>query len=531
MAVAGGGAKRGGVTRWTRAALGLQVGLLVVLGLAATGLVIHVFDREGLRVRSDWTRDERNSLDDRTAELLAQLPERAEVDLFFQAPIRYLRPVWQETVDRARDLLLVARESSPQKLFLRENDVLDLPAVEGRLEALRVEAGALRTPTPYGADLLAAAVVSVGERRAVIRFVPEAADVDWGDPMRRAAPRLLEWRGEEALAEALAKVASDVRPKVYFSTGHAERDLRTFDGNFFYSLTFLADELEAEGYELATWDPNEEGPVPDDADALVVASPDEPFTDGAMTALRDYLGRGGRALVALGMRYEEDDPLMVLLGEHGMHERRGIVSQAVVNPTTGRPIEGEARCASLRIRGKDTSSSHPVTKRIWERDRTLEVTFSRSLDRGVAPDGGLLFDLVMTPVGTWRDLPAENGQPDFRYDGNREERGQFRLAMAATWPARSELGTKEGRLIGLPGASLLEDRTFAANREFAIAALDWLVDRDFRVRVPSRDPFRSKLDVQRDARVPALLAAVRFGLPGLCLVLGLVILVLRRRGA
>lgn len=518
-----------GVTRWTRTSLGLQVTLVVLLGIAVAALLIHVFDRGALRARADLTVDGRNSLDPQTVLLLESLPGTVEVDLFMRPPNRYLQPVWGQAAQKFNDLLLVAREAAPGSVFRRQHDLSDFASVEARLEELGVEPASLQTQTPFG-DLLAAAVVSLGDRRTVLRYLPDAGDADWGDGGQRSMPRLLSWRGEEAFAEALAKIATTDRPRVYFSVGHGEASFIVPDIDFRKSITALAQDLSSEGYELGEWDVETVGPVPDDADLLIVASPREPYSDAGVTALRAYLARGGRVLLAAPERYVEDDPLFPVLTEYGMLSRRGIVTQAIVDPSTGRRLDGDPQCALVRPSGKDTSSSHPVTRLLWERDRDLLVNFSRSFGRGTPIQNGLLFDLVATPVGCWLDLPGPDGLPDFRYDGNTEERGQFRLAMAATWPAKNSAGeTIEGRLVALPGSGLIEDRLFTYNSEFALSAIDWLSDRSFRVRIPGSDPFRSTLDLARDPRASTFVSLVRFALPLASLGLGLLLFFFRRR--
>ena len=518
-----------GVTRWTRTSLGVQVTLVVLLGVAVAALLIHVFDRGALRARADLTRDGRNSLDAQTVLLLESLPGTVEIDLFMRPPNPYLRPVWGQSTQRFNDLLLVAREAVPGSVFRRQHDLSDFAAVEARLDELGVEAASLQTQTPFG-DLLAAAVVSLGDRRTVLRFLPDCGDADWGDGGQRTMPRILSWRGEEAFAESLAKIATTDRPRAYFSVGHGEASYLAPDLDFRKSVTALAEDLSSEGYEIGEWDVEAVGPVPDNADLMIVASPREPYSDAGVTALRAYLARGGRVLLAAPERYAEDDPLFPLLSEYGMLPRRGIVAQAFVDPSTGRRLDGDPKCVLIRSSGKDTSSSHPVTRLLWERDRDLLVNFSRSFGRGTPPQHGLLFDLVATPVGCWLDLPGEDGLLDWRYDGNTEERGQFRLAMAATWPAKDSSGeTIEGRLIGLPGSGLIEDRLFTYNREFALSAVDWLADRSFRVRIPGTDPFRSTLDLARDQRAGTFITLVRFALPLASLGLGLLLFFFRRR--
>jgi hypothetical protein len=519
-----------GVGRFTRLGLGLQVGLLVLLALGVAVLTIAVFDRGSLRWRRDLTVDRANSLDPQTLELLRGLPGPVTVDLFFRPAGRAAQAVVARAQSLAEDFFADAGESAPDRLVVKAHDLVgDLARVEARLDELRLDSSALYGNTPYG-QILSAVAVSRGERRTVFRLIPDACEVDWGDPYSREEPRILEWRGEEVFAEALGQVSSDQAPKVVFSIGQGELSGRSGDPQG-YAVTRLWAELAAEGFELDEWSPQRDGPVPADADVLAIVGASEPFLDAGRLALDDFLTRGGRLLLALPMKaQEQESELERLLLRYGMRLVKGLVCAPVVDPRSGLLQDGRPECAELRIPGKDTSSSHPITRPLWERNRNLLVSFSRSFERGATPEGGTVLDLISSPADAWRDLPGPDGLPDFRFETGREDQGRVRLAMASEFPARTDLKEVKGRVVGLPTPSFLDDRLFDYNRDFAINCFDWLADRDFRVRVAAKDLFESKLDLARDPKVARTLAGLGYLPPLAALLVGGLLFVLRRRG-
>lgn len=523
-------ASAGGVGRFTRLGLGVQVGLLALLALLVAGLTIGIFDRGSLRARVDLTFGRVNSLDPKTLEILRALPGKATVDVFFRPVSAPLDKVVYQAQAMAIDFFIDAAESAPDKLELIEHDlVADLAKVEARLAELRLDSSALYSSTPYG-QVLSAVAISRGERRAVFRLIPDAAEIEWGDPFQREEPRVLAWRGEEAFAEALGQVSSDQVPRVAFSIGQGELSIRSSDPQG-YAMTRLRSELVAEGFEMDEWSPARDGPVPSDADVLAIVGASEPFSEAGRIAIDDFVARGGRLLVALPMKNpEQDSDLDRLLTRYGMRLVKGLVCAPIVDPRTGILRDGQPECADLRIAGKDTNSSHPATRPLWERDRSLFASFTRSFERGATPTGGQLFDLVSSPPDAWRDLPGPEGTPDFRFEQGREDQGRVRLAMAAEYPCSTDLGVVKGRLVGLPTPSFLDDRLFDYNRDFAVNLFDWLADRDFRVRVAPKNPLQSRLDVQRNPKLTRLLKWLTYGPPLAALLLGATLFFARRRG-
>lgn len=116
---------------------------------------------------------------------------------------------------------------------------------------------------------------------------------------------LLEYEGrrqmadrpdEEALTNALRKVLKPEPRKLYFLTGHGEREVT--DGQP-TGLQLARRALENEGYEVKSLNLLSVPEVPQEAAVVVVASPKKPLLAPELAALKAYLARGGRLLVML----------------------------------------------------------------------------------------------------------------------------------------------------------------------------------------------------------------------------------------
>ncbi len=524
----------GGHTRWTRFRLLAQVGLMLLLALVAVVLIIQIADRAELRLRRDLTVDSSNSLDTATLELLRKLPREVEVDVFYRSPQPPLGRAFNDALLSARDLLTIAAEQAPGKFFVNDVDLADLEATEARLEELGIDRSRLFFQTVYG-EVLAALVLRSGERHTVLRLVPDMGRlaIPRPDPSQpRAVARLEDWRGEEALAEALGRISSDTAPRVLFSTGAGELDPNLPNESQFAAVR-LGRALLDEGFALGTWDPDLESEVPSDCAVLVIAAPAEPLKEQALDAVRAYLEQGGRLLVAMGRAYREpeQDGLTRLLVPYGIYPQRGVVCEVVFDPLTGRPMDGEPEVAQLTLSGRQSmSANHPATKPMWERDRSVRLHLSRSFERrDIGQPGGILLEVLRSSESSWLDLPGADGRPDFRFDPGSEAGGAFHLALAAEFQAKPGSANTAGKLVALAGPSLLYDAYHNYNRDLVLNLINYLADRDFRVRVAARDPFRSRLDLNGSPAATQVAWVAGGLLPGLALLCGVLLFWRRRR--
>jgi hypothetical protein len=292
-----------GAGRRARLAIGSRVLLAAVLAVAGALLAIDLADWRYVRV--DVSTARRNSLDDTLQDVLARLPGPVTVDVFF----RPLQPPYDlvsaEAQGRMLELLSVVHNARRNELDLRVHDLTRLEEAQARQAELGVE----------GVNLV---VYAAGGRKAVQELFGEIAVVDWGsptqadarylnelglldevdlrawNPMRPRAAELVSFQGEEALAEGLLKVSSGASPHAYLTVGSGEPGIGAQTG----ALTVLEATLEGDGFEVATWNPLESPAIPADAAVIACIGARQPFPQGTIERLGEWVRSGGALLAA-----------------------------------------------------------------------------------------------------------------------------------------------------------------------------------------------------------------------------------------
>ena len=123
-----------------------------------------------------------------------------------------------------------------------------------------------------------------------------------GDVYGRAVVRCAkreEWSSswtEQSLSGIIARASSDYRQKVYFVTGHGEREI---DTRVERSLSQAALDLTLENYDIARFEFPSQLPFPTDASVVILPAPRVDYLPDAVASLKSYLSSGGRILMLL----------------------------------------------------------------------------------------------------------------------------------------------------------------------------------------------------------------------------------------
>jgi ABC-type uncharacterized transport system involved in gliding motility auxiliary subunit len=104
-------------------------------------------------------------------------------------------------------------------------------------------------------------------------------------------------RDEERFVTALLIVTETQQKRIYFLTGHGERD--TLDAETENGYWRVYNGLINDSYMPLTLNLLDQQDVPDDAAALIVAGPKKELLESEVTSLDKYLLRGGRILFLL----------------------------------------------------------------------------------------------------------------------------------------------------------------------------------------------------------------------------------------
>jgi len=564
-----------GTGKLVRAGITAQVFLgMLLASVIAIGLT-WLSERPGVRVRLDLTSAGENTFDEETQRKLEALPAKPssteehfkltgdrtwldferqarklgdqealdellvafedfvssnytlEVDVFFVSYVQPMTAIGAELQGRFFRLLALVKESRRDIIELTRHE-LEGP-VEGRIEA---EQRMRELGFSDSSDAMNAVVLSYGGRRVTIRLfgnVGDVAEVDLGSLRGQGGetvpPRIVSYRGEEALVRALLKVSSLGEPRALFSWGHGERDLYA-EGD--RQLSRLKQALQTDGFSVARWDADEVGAVPDDCDVLAIIGPQQPFSEVERQWVRDFIARGGRLIAAPGNEEREGEGgLPDILAEYGILRQAGIVCRPYMGPT-GELLHGRPECMNLSIRSQHMAR-HAITEPLRRGDRRVSMVFTRPLVRGAGPEGGVLLDLIESDSLTWADLPGPDGAGDVIYKEGEELMGPFSLAIISKFPLAQAApavddavtARKDARVLAYGTPEVFGDLLFKTNRDLLLNSFNWAADREFRVSISTRDPERRVIPLGEGKELLYIHRVTVIGLPLLCLVLGL----------
>jgi ABC-type uncharacterized transport system involved in gliding motility auxiliary subunit len=145
---------------------------------------------------------------------------------------------------------------------------------------------------------------------------------------------------EQDITNALIKVVNPTAKKVYFLSGHGEKDPGSADKRIGYSA--IADSLKRDNYEFATLVLAQTNEIPMDATVLVIAGPRTDLLEQEVPLINNYLtSRAGKLLVLFDPPENVKQPapmprLSGLLNEWGIKATETVVldvSGLTSNPT------------------------------------------------------------------------------------------------------------------------------------------------------------------------------------------------------
>lgn len=469
--------------------------LVAVLLAALLTLMINYLAFRHFR-RVDLSRTQFYTLSDRTRNLLEGLSNTVEAVMLFRSREHPLH----EEMER---LLKEYRSRSPYLQVSRVDPDREL----ARAEELRAR---------YGLEEPNVIVLDHNGRVRVIR-AEELAEYDTRPVRFGNPPEMTAFKGEQALTTALYDIVQEEPPRVYFLTGHGERDLDRFDRTTGYST--LARILRQNNVEHRTLSLTEAGGVPQDADLVIVAGPERPFTEAERKLLQDYLERKGRLMAMLdagaetgleplladwGVACERDrviDPARTLLGrelyvtdygEHPIVEPMRGLTAVLYMPRSVRPADDAVRTVELTDRPRSTV-------------------------------------LIETSASGWAE--ADPDRQPAQFDPERDRAGPVPLAVAVERGLASDTGMHIAptRLVVFGDSDFVSNGGLAGgNRDLFLNAMNWLIERERQIAVAPK-PVEERRLTLTEGRLRSLLLTLTVGLPGAVALVALAV-GWRRRG-
>jgi len=332
-----------------------------------------------------------------------------------------------------------------------------------------------------------------------------------------AGTEVVQNPSEQEITGALVRLANPGQRKVYFLTGHGERDVQSTEADG-YSDARAA--LESKSYEVGTLNLLTDPAVPDDALALIIAGPTVPLSTSEVASLSAYLARGGAVVVleepTPGTRFEGvDDPLADELAKTwGIRLR----DDFVVDLNSSLPNFGIAV----------TYAAHPITDKL--NNMASYFPTSRSLQVVDVGNANLnQVELIQTGSNSWgeTDFEALKTQGSVEMNASTDSPGPLTLAASV------EDAATQARLVVFGDVDFAGNADYfqLANGDLLINSIDWSAGQESLINLTPKDT--TQRFVVPPSRQTALLIALLsvVGIPGAVVFLGVSTFVRRRRQA
>jgi len=332
------------------------------------------------------------------------------------------------------------------------------------------------------------------------------------------------FRGEEAITTAILDVAGADLKKIYFLVGHGE--LEPADVSPDKGLSVFKDQLSIRNFALEALDLRVKHKVPDDASLLIIPRPLTSYEPFEQELLRQYMGtRAGRMLLLL-------EPSKTEYGLADLLYDWGIIADRAYIFDPG--PDGQNDSGGLIL--KSFAADHPITKPLLDQRLLLSFGTCRSVRKNPsrANDESVIVKPVVGPSDktAWGERDFQQTPP--RFDQGVDILGKFVSAAVVSERvgAKADLSfsVPRGRLVVVGCADFVTNNRIVArgNLTFALACVNWLVDRDTQLNIVPRpiEKFQLVLSQQELLR---LRYSLLFGLPAAVALIGLLVHWTRRR--
>ena len=464
----------------TTRARGVRIGANSVLFVAFVFGILVLFNIIAARhhVRTDITETQRYSLSEQTRAIVGELEEDLSIVAFLSQP-----------------------EAPGLRDRLREYNLLS-PKVQLHIYDPLLDADRANEYNVHSSTSDAIIIESDGRREKIYG----------GD--------------EEQITSTILAVTSGERTRLYFLTGHGERDIDERDGS---GLTTIRTSLENQQYSVDTLNLaiSEEPQVPGDCAVLIIAGPTEPIRQEAMDAIVQYAVQGGNLLVAV----EPGGPKMTeLLEPFGLKVLDGTVYDRAYGFLGAEEIPMVTLASQHRIvehLGR-VAMAMPTAAALEIVDPSMDEAY----DPAMPPPPTLARPLLETSNSAWLEhIATEEDEMSIQH------RGPFTLAAVVDGGQQSGPMGMPGqdqdgpRIVVLGDADMMTDQFInlglVGNARMVLNSVNWLVENEKLITIPPREDMPRYLIMNASQR--NLVWAITVGIVPLAILLTGVIVWWRRR--
>lgn len=434
----------------SRRRAGIRLGVAVQILLACVLLAAVNYAGFHYYVRGDWSPSQKYRLGSQTAGVLAQLPAPVKVYVFFSPTTA--APGYEIYGD-VLNLLKEYQFAAGDKLTVEYIDPMRNLARARELQA-RFE---------FGPEENLVVVESEGRTKQI--SATDMAEYDLLPQLSGDPPRVVAFKGEQALTGALIEVASTEQRTVYLLQGQGEPPAGENS-----TLSLLLEYIGRQGVRVAPLNLGVTGGVPADAGAVIIAGPRYDLPPASAATLRAYWEKDGRLMVFLDPAAET--PLL-----------REFISGAGISPRDDRVLRtvelGFATGIVRDVSGR-FSPANRVTRRLQGAEAMLPGA-TCSLALAPSDQETTVEPLITAEEPFWGEtehVTDENKGVSFAAGTDTAAPLVIAALAERGGVADEKVDVSSARLVVVGNCEFAADGIITEpNLDFVLNALNWLLDR------------------------------------------------------
>ena len=305
--------------------------------------------------------------------------------------------------------------------------------------------------------------------------------------------------GEQDLTGALVKVLNPKEQRVYFLSGHGEKDPANTERAGYSSMI---DALRRDNYQWEKLVLAQTNMIPDNATVLVIAGPRTDLLEGEVGLIREYLQkRAGKLLVML----DPPDP-----GGGQTPLLTGLLREWSIEPGNNLVIDasgmGRLFGADASVPVAATYPPHPITTGF---ELITAFPLARSMSPAEKPaDGRTPSAIIQTSPRSWAEADlAPKGQVEMNPDKG-DKQGPVSIAVAVSAPAQTGTAEQKDDATEKPETRVVAvgDSDFATNAALGIQGnadlfmntIAWLAQQENLIAIRPKEAADRRLTVTAD---------------------------------
>ena len=332
---------------------------------------------------------------------------------------------------------------------------------------------------------------------------------------------IVGFKGEQAITSALIRLTKATTEKIYFLQGHGEMSLNHID--FERGLSELKNRLLENHYQVAELNLSTQESVPDDADLLIIPSPQGALLAEEQDKIRRYMtARNGSLIILIdpGRRHGLNDLLFDW----------GILAEdlAIIEPSnTHKSSTGDYLIKYF--------APHTITKPLS--DHSLNPLWGATRPIRVDPAATNKSHLEVMPI--IGSSPTSWAERDYRFNKatarqfnpSRDLKGPVSIAVAAQRNAGSKMGLKisGGRIVVFGNSDFISNQKSAvfANQQLFLQTIKWSLPSSQSLNIPLKRLKDYQLVMSKDELNKLLVYFMAS--PACALIIGLGITFIRKK--